>query len=243
MITVTILARNSAATLRKTLESVAKFPEVLLFDSGSKDGTLAIAQEFPNVRIHHGEFSGFGPTHNLATSLAKHDWIMSLDSDEELSQELTEEILNAQLEPHCVYEMRRHNFFNGKRIKGCGGWDPDFVVRLYHRKHTAFEDKQVHEKVIVSNLKKVTLAHPILHTPYLQISNFLDKMQNYSTLFAQQHKDLKRAGVGKALVHSWWAFWKSYLFKRGFLDGKEGLIISLYNAHTTYYKYLKLADL
>ncbi len=242
MISVTILVKNSAATLKKTLESVAGFPDVLVYDTGSTDGTLEIAQEFPNVRIHHGEFIGFGPTHNLASSLAAHDWILSLDSDEQLTRELADEILNIKLDAACVYEIRRHNFFNGRRIKGCGGWDPDFVVRLYNRKATSFDNVQVHEKVLCGQLKKITLRHPMLHTPYLHIGDFLTKMQNYSTLFAQQHQNRKSASVGSALAHSWWAFFKSYLIKRGFLDGKEGLIISLYNAHTTFYKYLKLSE-
>lgn len=242
MISVTILIKNGAATLKKTLESVSAFPDVLLYDSGSTDQTLEIAQQFPNVRIHHGDFSGFGPTHNLASSLAANDWILSLDSDEQLSKELTEEILSTKLDLNAVYEIRRHNFFNGKRIKGCGGWDPDFVVRLYNRKATAFDQAQVHEKVLSANLKKVTLRHPMVHTPYLKIGDFLSKMQTYSTLFAEQHRSSKNASVGSALMHGWWAFLKSYLFKRGLLNGKEGLIISLYNGHTTFYKYLKLSE-
>ena len=106
------------------------------------------------MRIHHGEFIGFGPTHNLASNLASNDWILSLDCDEELSKELAEELLSLKLDPAAVYEIRRHNFFNGKRIRGCGGWDPDFVVRLYNRKATAFDQAQVHEKVLTTGLKE-----------------------------------------------------------------------------------------
>jgi glycosyltransferase involved in cell wall biosynthesis len=219
-----------------------RFPEVLIYDTGSEDSTLKLAQEFPNTRVHTGEFWGFGPTHNVASALASHNWILSVDSDEEVSKELCEEILSLKLDPKCVYEIRRHNFFNGKRIKGCSGWDPDYVVRLYHRKTTAFDVAQVHEKILVSNLKKIRLKHPIKHTPYLQIGDFITKMQTYSTLFAQQHAKSKKASVVSALFHGWWAFLKSYLFKRGFIAGKEGLIISLYNGHATFYKYLKLAE-
>ncbi len=242
MITVTILTKNSAATLKKTLASVVGFSEVLIFDTGSTDETLQIAREFPNVQVHQGSFSGFGPTHNLASSLAKHDWILSLDSDEILSEELSSEILKRTLYPNCVYEIRRHNFFNGKRIRGCSGWDPDFVVRLYNRKRAKFNDAKVHETVLYPNLNKVPLKHPILHTPYLQIEDFLTKMQNYSTLFVHDQKHKKSASLLSALCHGWWAFIKSYVVKRGFLSGKEGLIISLYNSHTTFYKYLKLAQ-
>lgn len=243
MISVTILVKNSAATLRKTLESVSAFPEVLLYDTGSVDQTLELAREFPNVRMYKGEFLGFGLTHNLASTLASYDWILSLDSDETLSPELAAEILLLLLDSSCVYKIRRYNYFNGKRMKWCSGWDPDYVVRLYNRKTTAFDDQQVHEKVLTSGLKTLHLKNPLLHTPYLRIEDFLTKMQTYSSLFALQHPSSKRVAVSSALLHSWWAFIKSYIFKRGFLGGKEGLIISLYNAHTTFYKYLKLSSI
>ncbi len=241
MISVTILTKNSAEQLKKTLTSVSAFPEVVIYDTGSTDETLEIAQAFPNVSVHQGPFIGFGPTHNLASSLAKHQWILSLDSDEVLSDNLAQEILSLSLEPSCVYEIRRHNYFNKKRIRGCSGWDPDFVVRLYNREKACFSDAQVHEKILFPHLKKVTLKHPMQHTPYLRIEDFLTKMQTYSTLFAHDRKN-KRASVSSALFHSWWAFLKSYIFKRGFLSGREGIVISLYNAHTTFYKYLKLAS-
>ena len=88
MITVTILTKNNDKTLKAALESVRAFPEVFIWDSGSTDQTLAIAQTFPNVKIHQGPFAGFGPTHNLASNAASNDWILSLDSDEMLSKEL-----------------------------------------------------------------------------------------------------------------------------------------------------------
>lgn len=241
MISITVLTKNSAATLKKTLTSLSRFPEICVFDTGSTDETLQIAAEFPNVRIHQGIFSGFGPTHNQASNLAAYDWILSIDSDECLTPELAEEILTLSLDPSCVYEIRRHNFFNEKRIRGCSGWDPDFVIRLYHRKHARFNDAQVHERLLFPGLRKVRLKHPLLHTPYLRIEDFLSKMQNYSTLFARDKKNT-RVSLTSALLHSSWAFLKSYLFKRGFLSGREGLIISLYNSHTTFYKYLKLLE-
>jgi len=242
MITVTILTKNNEKTLKAALESVQAFPEVLLWDSGSTDQTLAIAQAFPNVKIHQGSFIGFGPTHNLASSIASNDWILSLDSDEILSSDLSQEILTLQLDPNCAYAILRHNFFNGKRIKWCGGWHPDWVTRLYHRKKTRFSDAPVHEKIVAEGMQIQRLKHPMLHFPYREISDFLGKMQTYSTLFAQQHQSKKNSSIFSALWHSWFAFFKSYILKRGFMGGKEGFIISLYNGHTAFYKYLKLDE-
>ena len=243
MISVTILTKNCQDTLKETLSSIQKFPEVLIFDSGSTDNTLAIAAQFPNVKIIHGKFTGFGPTHNVASSHATHSWILSIDSDEVLSSELVEEIFHLNLDLNKVYQINRKNYFNGKWIRWCGGWHPDPVVRLYNKTGTRFTDDAVHEKVLVGSLKLIGLTSPLLHTPYRSMQDFLSKMQMYSTLFAEQNRGKKQSSVSKAMMHGCFAFLKSYLFRRGFLGGKEGFIISIYNGHTTFYKYLKLMEL
>lgn len=241
MISATILTKNSEATLATTLESLKRFPEVLILDTGSADRTLEIAKAFPNVRIVNEGFQGFGKTHNVASGLATHDWILSVDSDEVLSPELSAEILGLSLDSKCVYSLDRHNHFRGKHIKYCAGWHPDRIVRLYHRKATQFSDDRVHEKIITQNSRVVPLRHRLIHTPYRTMEEFLNKMQFYSTLFAEQNAGVKKSSLGKAIAHGLAAFLKSYILKRGFLGGSEGFIISLYNGHTAYYKYLKLA--
>lgn len=241
MISVTILTKNSQRTLKKTLDSLHRFSEVVLLDSGSTDRTLEIASHYPNVTIHRTAFIGFGPLHNLAASLCSHDWIFSIDSDEVVTEELTEEILTLNLDPSKIYSVERHNFFNGKRIKGCAGWSPDWVQRIYHRGKTKFTDALVHERVISDHLISERLHNPLLHTPYLEINDFLAKMQHYTTLSAKQ-SNKSSPPFFKILLHSWYAFFKSYILKGGFLAGKEGYIISAYNSHTTFYKYLKLEE-
>ncbi|MCB1083253.1 MAG: glycosyltransferase family 2 protein, partial [Simkania sp.] len=96
MITVTILTKNNEETLGSVLESAKDFDEVVLLDTGSTDATLEIAGLYPNVKIFHSPFIGFGPLHNLATDHASNDWILSLDSDEVLTPELAQEILSLQ---------------------------------------------------------------------------------------------------------------------------------------------------
>lgn len=242
MISVTVLTKNNEETLATTLASLQKFPEVIVYDSGSIDQTLTVAARFSNVRIVHGKFIGFGPTHNAASALAKNDWILSIDSDEVLTKELAEELLQLTLETSNVYEIQRHNYFNGKWIRWCGGWYPDPVVRLYHRKTTRFTEDAVHEKILTDHTTIISCKHLLIHTPYRCLEDFLAKMQLYSTLFAEQNRGKKRASTASALLHSSAAFLKSYFLKKGFCGGKEGLIISFYNAHTTFYKYLKLAE-
>jgi glycosyltransferase involved in cell wall biosynthesis len=241
VITATVLTKNSAATLLATLESLRRFPEVLILDTGSTDKTLEIGRSFPNVRIVEREFQGFGKTHNVASELAAHDWILSIDSDEILSPELGSEILLLELDSQCVYSIDRHNYFEGKHIQCCAGWYPDRIIRLYNRKSTQFSEDRVHEKIISDGFRIVPLSHALIHTPYQTIEQFLHKMQVYSTLFADQNAGVKHSSLGKAIRHGLAAFLKSYFLKRGFLGGREGFIISLYNGHTAYYKYLKLA--
>ena len=119
MISVTILTKNSERFLAQVLRPLHPFPEVLIFDTGSTDHTLDIARTFPNVTIHQGLFEGFGPTHNAASSLAKNEWILSIDSDEVMTDSLQQEVLALPLDPHCVYSIWRKNYYHGRHIKGC----------------------------------------------------------------------------------------------------------------------------
>ncbi len=237
VICVCILTKNSAATLPATLDSVRQFPEVLILDNGSKDETLDIAKMYPNVRIEKSPFLGFGPLKNWAASLAKYDWILSLDSDEVLSLALQQEIKALSLDPTLTYQIPRHNYYNGKRIRGCG-WDPEKVARLYNRKSVSFANVQVHESLIAPHVS--SLNSPLLHTPYRSTADFLAKMQHYSTLFALQHRGKKKSSHAKALGHAFFAFFRSFILKRGCFCGWEGFVISIYNANTAFYKYVKL---
>lgn len=241
-ISVTILTKNSSETIKKTLLSVQGFDEIIVLDTGSSDDTLKICSLFPKVSIHKHNFIGFGPTHNLASSLAKNDWILSIDSDEIVTDNLFHELSSQELNDNEIYSIRRHNFFREKHMKSCSGWDPDWVIRLYNKSKTKFSDDMVHEKIISTHSIMKKLRHPLLHTPYRQISDFLQKMQSYSSLFASQNQHKKKSSLTSALLHSSMAFIKSYIFKKGFMQGAEGLIISMYNSHVTFYKYLKLAE-
>jgi len=241
MITVTILTKNSSKYLRQVLDALTHFDEVLIFDNGSSDSTMEIAREYHNVNIIEGVFTGFGPTHNQASGLAKNNWILSIDSDEVVTPEMSKEILSAKLEDDCVYSFPRHNYFNKRWIRWCG-WYPDRQVRLYNRLMTKFTDAQVHEAIIVEGLRHIPFKSPLIHYSYETISDFLVKMQSYSTLFAVQNCGKKKSSPVKAVLHGFFAFFKSYILKRGIMGGYEGFVISSYNAHTAFYKYLKLYE-
>lgn len=241
MITLCMLTKNAASHLKKALDSAVEFDEILILDNGSTDTTLSIAQSYPNVRLKHSPFIGFGPLRNFAASLAKHDWILMLDSDETISPALQKELVSLSLDPNCVYQILRHNFYNGKRIYG-SNWNPDWVARLYHKQKTSYCNSQVHESLKTNHLQLVSLKGHLTHTPYASISDFLQKMEHYTSLFAEQNKGKRKSSFASALWHAFFSFFKSYFIKKGILDGTEGFIISFYNANTAFYKYLKLVE-
>lgn len=241
MISITILTKNSRQYLETVLNSVQDFAEVIIYDNGSTDDTLEIAKKFKNVKIIIGKFEGFGPTHNIASSHAKHEWVLSLDSDEIVTDEMSLEIKSLQLDENSVYSFSRHNYFNNKFIKWCG-WYPDRQIRLYNRTKTQFDDAKVHEAIMLQGMKVIALKAAMIHYSYASISDFLNKMQSYSNLFAEQNRHIKKSSPCKAALHGSFAFFKSYILKRGFLGGYEGFIISAYNGHTSFYKYMKLYE-
>ncbi len=239
MISATIIVKNGERKLKEVLDALIEFPEVILYDTGSTDRTFEIAAKYPNVASSKHPFTGFGPCHNAAAELASHNWILSIDADEVLSKELAHEILNLKLDENAVYALPFNNFYNGRHIKWCG-WYPEKHIRLYHKKKTAFSEAMVHEGVIVKSLREITLKNPVNHYPYETISDFLIKMERYSSLFADQYRHKRKSSPIIACTHAVAAFFKSFFLKKGFLGGYEGFLISAYNGHTAFYKYLKL---
>lgn len=234
-----VLTKDSEKTIKNTLESLKDFEEVIVLDTGSKDLTKDIVSSFPNTKWYQHSFSGFGAIRNLASSYVSNPWILSLDSDEVLPAETAQLILSKDLDLKKVYSFPFHNYFNGKWIKWCG-WHPDRHIRLYPKDKARFSSDFVHEKVLYQGLQEEKLHLPIQHYSYLEIGDFLEKMHKYSTLFAEQNRYKQSSSLLKALLHGSFAFFKSYILKRGFLGGEEGFIIALYNSQTSYYKYLKL---
>jgi glycosyltransferase involved in cell wall biosynthesis len=242
-ISVTILTKNSAARLDEVLSALAWCDDIVIVDTGSSDDTELIARQHPNVSLQHLEepFPGFGVAHQKATALARHDWILSIDSDEVVSSALAAEILALSLDAQTVYAIPFLNYFNGRMITSCG-WHRERHVRLFNRTVTNFCGSDVHEKIQTAHLAVHQLRHPIFHFSYETVDDFLRKMRTYSQLFASQHARRKSSGPMKAVARSVWAFAKSYGFQRGFLQGYEGLVISVYKAQTVFWKYLLLHE-
>ena len=153
-ISAVMIAKDAEAHLEESLKSLKDFKEVIVYDTGSQDQTLKIAQKFSNVAIHQGPFIGFGPTKNEAASLAKNEWIFSIDSDEVVTPELLATLQTLSLQPQKVYAIRRQNLFLGRPVR-YGNWGSDWVKRLYNRSFTRFSDTQVHESLIATEVEKL----------------------------------------------------------------------------------------
>ena len=236
---VVIITKNSAGTLARTLRSVERVKEVVVYDNGSTDDTLKVAAQFSNVKIFSGEFFGFGPTKNYALTLASNDWVFVLDSDEVFTPKLVHILESWQPgDPEEVFRVRRDNYFMGKRIR-FGGWGRDWLVRLFNRTTHRFTDAMVHEKVELQQIsKKRRLAAPIEHFAVEDIRSLVDKINLYSEIRKETLDKTLHPSV--TALRSFFTFFKSYVFQVGFLEGWRGLVIAVYNANSVFFKYIKI---
>lgn len=240
-ISAVVLAKNNENTIRKTLESLQGFNDVVVYDNGSSDSTMQIAQEFPNVNLIQGEFKGFGWTKNKAASFAKNDWILIIDSDEVVDKELFEILKHKTLDEKCVYKLNFKAFYKDIQVKYCG-WNNQKIKRLYNKKQTQYNSNDVHEDIITEGFKIEELGGNVEHYSYHSISQFVIKADHYSTLFAQNNVGKKKSSPLKAYFNGFYSFIRTYIFKRGFLDGYVGLVIAFSHMVTNFYKYIKLYE-
>lgn len=240
-LSVIVITKNEAVNLRACLQGVGFASEVIIVDSGSTDGTVALARELGAQVIETTDWPGFGAQKNRALAEARGEWVLSIDADERVTPALREEILRVvDQSDHRAYALPRLSSFCGQFIRH-SGWYPDHVVRLWQRGSARFSDHLVHEQVVVERGTTGYLETPLVHYSYRNDSDFLRKLEQYSELGAQQaFADGKRATLRTALSHSLAALLRSFVFKRGFLDGRAGLIVALCAAQTTYHKYFKL---
>jgi glycosyltransferase involved in cell wall biosynthesis len=250
LLSVAIITLNEEENLARTLGSVAWADEIVVVDSGSTDRTLEIARSF-NARVLERPWPGFAAQKNLAISQCTGTWILTLDADEELSPELQSQIrtLLPSNPPTDAYMLRRRNLFLGRWIKR-GGFYPDPKLRLF-RRTTAnftttprFEERPVHETIAFDGACD-TLDYDIIHHAYPTLSHYIEHMDRYSSLGAdilvakgRVSRSLAAFVAHVFLVPQWTFLW-NYFFRGGFFDGREGLLLHLYHATYTSWKYAK----
>ena len=237
-----VLAKDNEQTIKATLESLKGFDDVVVYDNGSIDNTMQIAQEFSNINLIQGKFKVFGWTKNKAVSFAKNDWIIIVDSDEVVDSDLFKALKTKQLDKNTVYKLNFKAYYKNIQVKYCG-WNNQKIKRVYNKTVTSYNNNDVHEDIISTNLKIELLDGYMEHYSYHSISQFVLKANHYSTLFAKNNVGIKKSSPLKAILNATYSFIKTYFFKRGFLDGYVGLVISFSHAVTNFYKYIKLYEL
>ena len=238
-ISATLVTLNEEMNLPRALESLRCCDEVVVVDSGSTDRTVEIARR-QGARVIESEWRGYAAQKNFAAEQAAHDWILSLDADEALSEALEAEIWVIKREgPRADgYTIPRLAQYWGRWILH-SGWYPDRKIRLYDRRKARWAGEYVHESVQVDG-RVAHLESNLLHYTCSSLSQHLKTMDRYTTLAAEEMVVRgRRAPLWRILLHPPWAFFKSYVLQRGFLDGFEGLVIAYMAALYVFVKYAK----
>ena len=256
LLSVAIVTFNEERNLPRTLASVAFADEIIIVDSNSTDRTREIAESF-NARVITRPWPGFAAQKNFALKQCIGDWVLSLDADEELSPELRTQIrtLLPTNPPADAYFLKRRNLFLGRWIKH-GGYYPDPKLRLFRRAGVdlsanftgqaglQFESRPVHETIVFDGVSD-TLDFPLIHHAYPTLHDYLEHMDRYSDLGAELLFALGRTSqstlafwTNVLLVPNLTFLW-NYIFRLGFLDGREGLLLHLYHSAYISWKYAK----
>ena len=242
MLSAVIIARNAASVIEPCLESLAFADEIVVVDSASTDATVEVAQR-RGARVVQREWLGYGRQKQFAVEQAKNDWVLCVDADERVSPELAASIrkeLEAPVSP--VYRMARRNRFMGRWLAHGEGY-PDWSPRLFNRMNARWSDDLVHEKVLYA-VTPGTLRGDLMHDSNDDLATYLDRQNRYTTLAARQALELGRsASLAHLLFSPVVRFFKFYVFRLGFLDGRAGLIHISIGCMNSYLKYAKLIEL
>lgn len=241
-LSVIVVAMNEAHDVRDCVESVRGLAmETIVFDSGSTDGTPDLCRGL-GARVFETDWPGDGPQKNRALDVATGDWVLCLDADERVGDELRQEIehLLEHGTAHAAFSTPRRSSFCGRFMKHSGWW-PDRIERLFRRGSARFTDVRTHTRLVIEGTVG-RFDGPIIHIAVGELQEALDKANSYSTSGAlTMAENGRRSSLGIAIGKGLWAFLRTYIIRCGFLDGAEGFMLSVTNAEGTYYRYAKLA--
>ncbi len=243
-LSVVIITYNEERNIERCIHSLPKaVAEVIVLDSGSTDNTIELAKQL-GAKVYNRPFDTFAEQKNYACSLAKSSYLLNLDADECLSDELRTSIQSILLDPKGfnTFSMNRKTNFCGYWVRYCG-WYPDKKIRLWERNSAKWGGKNPHEKVIPSKgAMNMHLKGDLLHYAFLTEEEHITQIEKYSTMAAQYAYDQNQKM--HPLIHIYigpvYTFFKKYILKLGFLDGYYGWVISRNTAFSKYLKYKKL---
>ena len=244
-LSIVINCKDAAGVIAKTLQSFTGLTDdIVVYDNGSTDDTEEIVKQ-NGAAYFKGSWEGYGKTKNKANSLAKYNWILSLDADEAIDDELKKALLQLPCNNEkAVYDLQFKTFIGEKRIK-YGEWRGDHHIRLFNRNDVQWDYAEVHEQFIIpvgTAVKK--LKGYVLHRTSGSFQQFEKKMVNYAALNAEKYfKEGKKPWWGKQWLSTAFSFLQNYIFRLGFLDGKPGFDCARISARYTFLKYAKLKEL
>lgn len=238
-----LIVKNEADNLADCLATLDWVDEIVVLDSGSTDATQAVAEAAGARFFVNSEWPGFGKQRQIAQAHVQSDWILWVDADERVTPGLKTSIEAVLAKPttNIVYSVPRLSWVFGRFIRHCG-WYPDRVLRLYPKALTGYNDSLVHEKVITKKgIKIKKLKGDLLHYTYRDLEHYLVKSAGYAAAWAEQRQQKgKTSSISKGMLHALGCFMKMYILKAGFLDGKQGFLLSVLSAHSTLVKYADL---
>lgn len=246
MISAVVIAKNEEAKIANCVAALTQVSDdVIVLDSGSSDRTIELARE-AGAKVIEVQWQGYGPTKNLGLKYAKHPWILSIDADEVLSDELIQEIKTLGLKPKKIYAINILTEYCGKWIYH-SGWYPSYKKRLYFSEYVKWDEREVHENLTWedSEIEVVRLKNKILHYSYPTAEDHFRKTDAYAKLGANHlYKNGKRVPIVKRIFGPAFRFFRMYIIKLGILDGTAGFLLAYREAGMVrkryqYYKILK----
>ncbi len=241
LLSAVLITFNTGEQLAPCLRSLAFADEIVVVDSGSDDTTRDVARRF-GARVVEEAWRGFGPQKRFAVEQATHDWVLCVDSDEEVSPELARAIGDALRAPtRAAWRMPRSNRFMGRYLRHGEGF-PDWSLRLFDRRHAQWSDDAVHEKVVCDGpIGRLPESAVLMHHSAESLTRYLDKQNRYTTLQAEAlQRAGDRANAWRLLMSPALRFLKFYVLRLGFLDGLPGLVHIAIGCFNSFAKYAKL---
>ena len=244
-ISVVIICKNEEEEIGRCLQSVQGLTDdIVVLDNGSIDNTKNIVRN-AGARLIEESWEGFGKTKNKATSLAKYNWVLNLDADESIDQELKEALSNLQLDSdNEVFEIKFKNFLGDTYLR-FGEWGGDKHIRLFNRNKVSWNEARVHEGLLFPpGIKVKKVKGFVLHYTVKNVAEFAEKMRRYALLNAEKYAEAgKKSSWLNIYAAALFSFMKYYIFKLGFLDGWAGWICAKMTSYYTYIKYARLLEL
>jgi len=242
-ISAAIITLNEARNIERCIMSLREVvDEIVVVDSFSKDKTTRIASDL-GARIIEQAFLGHIEQKNFAIAQCQHEYVLSLDADEALSDRLRTSILAAKPTLELAgYRMNRRTNYCGQWI-GYGGWYPDTKTRLFQKGQGEWQGENPHDRYEVQSSQKLGfLQGDLLHYSFYTVDEHLAQIEKFTTIAAEaKWKNGERSNLLKSLVKGMARFVKGYVLKAGFLDGRNGWLIAKNSAYATFLKYHKLS--